>query len=273
VRNISLPPRNDIGDYQTAIANRPILTRTVLESYIPAITVAYTAYTGAAVNVITLTPMTLVNPDHSSFLESNYDALSPRRALQELAAELHEAAGFRCPMCNFEQTSTLDHFLPRSTYPEFSILARNLIAACFTCNNRKGSYPASRFVHAYLDGIPGLLIVVANTIWDPELHLRYSLIRPNDLALDLFTRLSDQFQLLGLADRFEREAGYVLTEIILNCEALFRRGGANLVRDELLRQAHDSQVSYGINHYKPAMLRALSADTRFCSGGFRVDPV
>jgi len=271
VRNINPPPRNDVEDYQTAIANRAMPTRTVLEGYIPTITVAYVAYTGTVQDVVSLMPMTLLSPDHSGLLQSNYDALSPRRILQELDAELHEAARFRCPMCNFEQTSTLDHFLPRATYPEFSILARNLIATCFTCNNSKGSYPANRFVHAYLDRIPDLPIVVANATWDPELHLGYSLMRPNGLATDLFARLSDQFELLDLADRFKREAGQVLTEIILNCERLFRRGGANLVRAELLRQANDSQFAYGVNHYKPAMLKALAGDARFCNGGFRVD--
>lgn len=128
-------------------------------------------------------------------------------------------------------------------------------------------------MHAYLDGIPDLQIVVASTAWDPGLHLGYSLMCPAGIAMELFARLSDQFQLLGLADRFEREAAYVLTEIILNCDTLFRRGGADLVREELLKQVNDSQLSYGINHYKPAMLRALAADTRFCNGGFRVDPV
>jgi hypothetical protein len=105
------------------------------------------------------------------------------------------------------------------------------------------------------------------------LHLGYSLVRPNGLPENLYNRLSDQFQLLGLADRFQREAGYVLTEIILNCDALFRRGGANLVSNELLRQANGSQLAYGINHYKPAMLKALAGDARFCNGGFRVDPI
>jgi hypothetical protein len=70
-------------------------------------------------SVIGLIPIVLVHPDHSDLLKSNYEALSNGRVLQDLAAELHEVAGFRCPMCNFDQTATVDRFLPRSIYAEF----------------------------------------------------------------------------------------------------------------------------------------------------------
>lgn len=51
--------------------------------------------------------------------------------------------GERCPYCGIlrQSPSALDHFLPRSIFPEYSILSNNLIYICETCNNRahKGS--------------------------------------------------------------------------------------------------------------------------------------
>jgi hypothetical protein len=273
MRNVNPPARNDASDYQTAIARRALAVRSVLQDYTPAVEQAYAAYSGAISQVLALMPMQLDDPSHSNLLQSNYDSLSDGRALQDLAAELHEASNFRCPICNFEQTSTLDHFLPRSTHPEFSILARNLIASCFTCNNSKGTHSPSRFVHAYLDEVPDLRMVVATTIWVPQLHVEYSLVQPESMDAELFNRLSDQFQMLDLGGRFQKEAGYVLNEVILSCERPFRRGGASLVREELLVQADDSQKAYGTNHYKTALLIALSQDIRFCNEGSRIQTV
>ncbi|AHY49221.1 MULTISPECIES: HNH endonuclease [Bradyrhizobium] len=40
-----------------------------------------------------------------------------------------------CPMCGSPATGTLDHFLPKETFPEFSVMAANLIPACTHCNS------------------------------------------------------------------------------------------------------------------------------------------
>ncbi|HZL70317.1 MAG TPA: hypothetical protein VFC29_23635 [Candidatus Limnocylindrales bacterium] len=87
----------------------------------------------------------------------------------------------------------------------------------------------------------------------------------------MFERLFNQFQLLRLEDRFAREGGYVLAEIMSDCAEPYGRGGSALVKAELVRQAEVSEAVYGINHYKTALLRALADDNHFCDGGFRND--
>lgn len=68
--------------------------------------------------------------------------------------------GERCPYCGIlRQSSTvLDHFLPRAIFPEYSILARNLVYICERCNNagHKGSLINDSsgkrlFLHPYTD--------------------------------------------------------------------------------------------------------------------------
>lgn len=269
MRNIAAPVRDDIGDYRNAIAGRPIESRVPLAGYEDAIRAAYLGYAGDAINILALQPIELLEPGHGVLLQENYSALSKGRALEELASEIYEAADFRCPMCNFEQAATLDHFLPKGAYPEFSILARNLIATCNTCNHKKWAHPANGFVHAYFDGLPNEQILVATTVWEPELHVSYALAEVHGLEANLFERLSNQFQRLRLEDRFAREGGYVLAEIMSNCAEPYGRGGSALVKAELVRQAGVSEAVYGINHYKTALLRALASDDHFCGGGFR----
>jgi len=248
MRNVTAPARDDMVDYRSAIARRPAPTRTVLSNLENAIQAAYTSYSGEVAAILALEPLAFEDPDPSDLLRGNYSSLANGRALEDLAAAIYEAANFRCPMCNFEQASTLDHFLAKSNFPEFCVLARNLVASCFTCNHRKGAQAANGFVHPYFDRIPEEQILLAGVSWAPEFHVAYSLQRPNGMDDNLFARLDNQFQGLGISDRLAREAGYVLTEIRQNCGAPYAQGGAGLVRSELLRQAHNAGSSYGLNH-------------------------
>lgn len=61
-----------------------------------------------------------------------------------------------CPICGSPTRGSLDHYLPRSVFPEFAIMQANLVPACNHCNsgakgkNYKGDAPA-RFIHPYFD--------------------------------------------------------------------------------------------------------------------------
>lgn len=56
---------------------------------------------------------------------------------ESLKTTIRENSGVRCPYCGItESPFHVDHFLPRSKFPEFSIYAHNLIAACASCNSR-----------------------------------------------------------------------------------------------------------------------------------------
>jgi hypothetical protein len=61
-----------------------------------------------------------------------------------------------CPVCGSQSAATLDHYLPRSKYPEFSVYSWNLIPACFDCNtHRNDTYVGigihDRLIHPYYD--------------------------------------------------------------------------------------------------------------------------
>jgi hypothetical protein len=64
-----------------------------------------------------------------------------------------------CPMCGSSVTGSVDHFLPKEEFPEFSLMAANLVPACSHCNSGakrqtyKGVSSHERFVHPYFDAI------------------------------------------------------------------------------------------------------------------------
>ncbi|WP_198406318.1 hypothetical protein [Delftia acidovorans] len=62
-----------------------------------------------------------------------------------------------CPACGEDGTpNTLDHYLPKQSYPEFSITACNLFPMCDICQGKKGTATVNAtnqrlFLHPYFD--------------------------------------------------------------------------------------------------------------------------
>lgn len=63
-----------------------------------------------------------------------------------------------CPVCGRSALGTLDHYLPKSSYSEYSFYSKNLVPACDRCNNKRGDLvrgdsPHERPLHPYFDGV------------------------------------------------------------------------------------------------------------------------
>lgn len=61
-----------------------------------------------------------------------------------------------CPVCGRDALGTLDHYLPKANFSEFSFFSQNLVPACDRCNNKrsnafKGANAGERPLHPYYD--------------------------------------------------------------------------------------------------------------------------
>lgn len=80
-----------------------------------------------------------------------------RRRTKPLEAIRRQAGLLSCPVCGSSSQGSLDHYLPKDAYGEFSIMRANLVPACSHCNSDekgtvyKGVAPG-RLVHPYFDG-------------------------------------------------------------------------------------------------------------------------
>lgn len=65
----------------------------------------------------------------------------PRDSRQWRALRLRILArdGYTCGYCGADGADTVDHILPVNQHPDQAMSPDNLIAACRTCNSRKGS--------------------------------------------------------------------------------------------------------------------------------------
>lgn len=62
-----------------------------------------------------------------------------------------------CLYCGFRDSTTLDHYLSKSVYPNYAILPINLVPCCDNCNRAKSNYDDNNleeyeyFLHPYFD--------------------------------------------------------------------------------------------------------------------------
>jgi 5-methylcytosine-specific restriction endonuclease McrA len=61
-----------------------------------------------------------------------------------------------CPVCGRDSIGTLDHYLPKADYAEYSFFSLNLVPACERCNNARnnlvqGANQGERPLHPYFD--------------------------------------------------------------------------------------------------------------------------
>jgi hypothetical protein len=81
------------------------------------------------------------------------------------------------PMCGSSVTGALDHFLPKETFPEFSVMAANLVPACTNCNSSvkgrtyKGESPEEWLIHPYFD------MLARSDLWEVRIIQPYPAAR------------------------------------------------------------------------------------------------
>ncbi|CAI8885862.1 HNH endonuclease [Pseudomonas jessenii] len=72
-----------------------------------------------------------------------------------------------CPVCGRDALGTLDHYLPKANYSEFSFYSKNVVPACDRCNNKrsndyKGTNIGERPLHPYFDGFASNRVITVN---------------------------------------------------------------------------------------------------------------
>lgn len=184
----------------------------------------------------------------------------------------------RCPFCAISESSTLDHFLPKEQYPEFSIFPKNLVPSCAVCNTRKrdriliDGTDVRMFLHPCFDAIPNMAFLdVRARIKADALLLSYRLTRPAGMKIRTFQHLRSHFTELDLADRYRRMS---FDHLGGQHPALRRAYGVKKdsarVTEKLIEGAEDFEEVWGPNYWLARLYRTLADNQNFCDGGFDI---
>jgi len=176
----------------------------------------------------------------------------------------------KCPFCALGIPYTVDHYLPKSVYPEFSIFPLNLVPCCRDCNTLKLEHdPASInevFLHPYYDEIMALQWLKADVVYAADDKPTLIFFVDESIKKEekkLYARLNFQMERLDLHYRYSTQASGELIDKEYLLKKVFDENGDQEVRD-LMEEIAESCAKVNKNSWQAAMYRALVDDTRFC---------
>lgn len=177
----------------------------------------------------------------------------------------------RCPLCTQRSVTTLDHHLPKASFPALAVTPLNLVPACSDCNKAKLASAPTRAeevgLHPYYDDLGDETWLHARVVERRPAAVRFRVVAPAAWDAVLTARVSHHFRSLSLAALFASEAAEELVNIRQQLRALSAADPVSGVRQELGRRADSCAVARA-NGWRAATYRAWRDSDWFCGGGF-----
>lgn len=180
----------------------------------------------------------------------------------------------KCPYCGFGHATTLDHYLPKSLYPEVAVHPSNLVPSCKDCNTGKlkayAKIEGEQVIHPYFDrniliDTQWLFASVAQT--SPAASIIFFPNPPTTWTSELKQRAYSHFNDFDLGTRYPVEAAEEFSSLNPTV-ARFGKSGPDEIRDYLEDKAN-TEYSKFKNSWKTAMYQALAANIWYVQGGYK----
>ena len=165
-----------------------------------------------------------------------------------------------CPNCTLTDCSQLDHYMPKSLFPEFSANPLNLMQCCSICNQKKLDRWLNGvhllFLNLYIDDLPPVQYLFVDITMDNGIpRFRFYLQNPGNIDPILFGRLESHYQGLDLCERFAERADNVISEIHRDYIASKVANVTPLQFWEMQKsRAMQEQTVFGFNYWRSTLL-------------------
>jgi hypothetical protein len=177
-----------------------------------------------------------------------------------------------CPLCAHRDVSTLDHYLPKSSFPLLAVVPDNLVPSCKDCNSAKGTLAPTcaedQLFHPYFDNADDDIWLQGAVQHSRPAAVLYSVGRPSGWSQEKLRRVQNHFTVMKLARLYASQAASELVSRRHRLQVLHQVGGPVEVRAYLQEEAISAEAA-ARNSWRTAMYRTLARDDWFCEGGFR----
>lgn len=187
--------------------------------------------------------------------------------------QIRAAAPFgKCPLCSIRGVDTLDHYLPKSLYPLYSVTPINLIPSCTPCNKGKLiGFPTTsdnQTFNPYYDKVENDSFVKAEVLQTNPISMNYYIDPPDGWTQTLKNRAANHFSAFNLNELFTSHANEELRGSRTQFINLYNQD-PNLLRDHL-SECYNSRLALGINSWQSVLYLTLLNDDWFCNQGVLV---
>jgi len=178
----------------------------------------------------------------------------------------------RCPLCTLKPASTLDHYLPKSLYPIYSVTPINLIPVCRDCNSDKLiSYPRNseeETLHPYFDDIESESWLKMKIAQINPLIFEYYVDPPEHWSDCLRKRTEKHLLSFNLNELFCSHAQEEFGNIASQLKLLYKMGGEAGLK-AFLFDCYKSRLNNNMNSWQTAFYHGLYDSEYFISQYFK----
>lgn len=195
-------------------------------------------------------------------------------AARRIYDDIQVAANGDCPLCGgLGHVFTLDHYLPKSNFPLYSVLPANLVPCCRDCNTGKGTsfgtIAQHQPIHPYVDD-PKFFNqrwVKARLVATDPIGVAFYCDPPSTWSPIEGERVANHFNDYNLAKRYKKLAGAEVNKVVGQ-----RRGSLSGMTPvhfrEYLTEAAE-EPGYDLNGWNRTTYAVLSDTEWFWGGDFR----
>lgn len=245
-------------------AKRPSKDTTILQSLEADLEQCYTTYNACfGSNCLSVLQPMKTTPPNREVLKKlyNYKLKAFQNLFISLTTTEANQRDMMCPNCTLSDCRQLDHYMPKSAFPEFATNPRNLMQCCSSCNQKKsarwlnGEQPI--FLNLYLDELPQEQYLFIKTTTDDKGVPQIAFYLKNQSSIDqkLFNRIESHYKELDLCARFSENADRVLSDIQDNYNAALE---AQIAPSQFWQMtdgaARNKQKVEGYNYWKSILI-------------------
>jgi hypothetical protein len=178
----------------------------------------------------------------------------------------------KCPLCSQRVVRTLDHYLPKSKYPIYSIIPINLIPSCSDCNKDKlvenPTNSEEESLHPYYDDVESENWLKMKILQCKPFTISYYVSPPLSWDNLLKKRILFHFNVYSLNKLYSIHAQEEFENIKMQLTNLHNKLGDVHLKNHLL-DCFESRYKVNKNSWQTAFYDALGKDYNFVSGNFK----
>lgn len=168
-----------------------------------------------------------------------------------------------CQYCGILPPRTMDHYLPKEDFPEFAVLALNLVPCCGECNGYKHQYwredGKRAILNFYLDQvIAERFLYVSVTYARGTIIPRFTVENRLHIDAEQFSKIERHFSRLRLLSRYKEQSNDFITDIIDAVVSNTDETNEDILRENLRRRARKFEMRLGVNSWKAVLAYELA---------------
>lgn len=174
-----------------------------------------------------------------------------------------------CPLCMKRVVSTVDHVLPKGSFPGFSVIPYNLVPACKDCNmDKKEFVPKSDkevHLHPYYDDVCSERWLFVEVLETNPITFKYVIKDVEGWPKVLMERIKKHFEIFNLNILYSIHAASEL-QSLSTLVGVRKTGGAQQVK-YFLETLAIGKLKIHKNHWQTAFYNGLFESDWFCNEG------